>query len=172
MIVRMIVIVMKFLRKFWSGLIAVKRHTRAHVPSLQMQLTKGKKCRKVAQKKSRSGNKIVPTTVRRVAGSQQYADWIVELSCSPPFLARNSIICSNIATICLSGWRNQIQNWKTLVQLTKFYSSMAQIKRQMETAALHILAKLTYLYNIYSPSQIFVGIHLPFWPPFHSFFII
>ena len=61
----MIVIVKKFLRKVFSGLIAVRRDTRAHVPSLQKTrlTTKGKKWQskvakkgKVAQKKQRQQN--------------------------------------------------------------------------------------------------------------------
>ena len=57
------------------------------------------------------------------------------------------------------------------MQLTNICSSMAQIKRQMETSAPHILAKLKYLSNIYSPSQIFVGIQLPFWHLFRFFLL-
>ena len=61
----MIVIVKKFLRKVCSGLIAVRRDTRAHVPRLQKtQLTtKGKKWRKAKWRKKSprsGGNKIVP----------------------------------------------------------------------------------------------------------------
>ena len=151
--------------KLCSGLIAVTRHTRARVPSLQMlqMLKKGKKCGKLAQKKfpERQQNAVdkcalllcsleihkykftnsqIQNDVNKSclpclpASSQQYADWIVELSCPTPFSAQNSIICSNISTICLSGLGElfKILFFGEIDKIPLQVSSMEQIGRQMK----------------------------------------
>ena len=68
------------------------------------------------------------------ASSQQYADWIVELSCPTPFSAKNSIICSNISTICLSGLGElfKILFFGEIDKIPLQVSSMEQIGRQMK----------------------------------------
>ena len=68
------------------------------------------------------------------ASSQQYADWIVELSCPTPFSAQNSIICSNISTICLSelGELFKILFFGEIDKIPLQVSSMEQIGRQMK----------------------------------------
>ena len=68
------------------------------------------------------------------ASSQQYADWIVELSCPTPFSAQNSIICSNISTICLSGLGElfKILFFGEIDKIPLQVSSMEQIGRQMK----------------------------------------
>ena len=129
---------------------------------LQM-LKKGKKCGKLAQKKfpERQQNAVdkcalllcsleihkykftnsqIQNDVNKSclpclpASSQQYADWIVELSCPTPFSAQNSIICSNISTICLSGLGElfKILFFGEIDKIPLQVSSMEQIGRQMK----------------------------------------
>ena len=132
-------IVLKFLRKVWSGLIAVKRHTRAHVPSLQMQL-----CATKRQKMAQSGaTKIVPRRVccaicRPKGSSQEYADWIVELSCLDSFFGAEFNNLQQYRHNLFVGVEDtkykieEREKYKYFGSIDEIVVHMAQIKRHMQ----------------------------------------
>ena len=137
---------LKFLRKVWSGLIAVKRHTRAHVPSLQMQLcaTKTQKMARSGAKKSVPGaaTKIVPRRVCcaiwRRGSSQEYADWIVELSCLDSFFGAEFNNLQQYRHNLFVGVEDtkykieEREKYKYFGSIDEIVVHMAQIKRQMQ----------------------------------------
>ena len=119
-------IVKKFQRKVWGGLIAVERDTEG----ARAQLTNGaalnkrqKMATKVAEKAKNGAKKFperrqqnCPKTVWSCSSSQQYADWVVELSCPTPFFGSefNNLqqYLHNLFVGAAEEQNTKLKNWK------------------------------------------------------------